>query len=269
MMIVTEDADVQAAIATVPAQSLANNGQICSNLTRIIAHRDVYADVLDALDSVFDRLTVGDPTDPATDIGPLAFEAQLDRAAAHIAQAIGEGATLRRGGTIFCRDGHYLQPGILTTDDPRNHAFQTEIFAPVVTVTPYTGDDHAIELANATPYGLDGCIWTADPGPRPAHDLPDSLRHRPRQRRRAARARPARRLQTVRHRPEARPRGPGRLPGDQGRRRSEVVRLTLAGPLRSAQAIPAPRRDRGGQPVRHRFAPAGLAGCGISARRRA
>ncbi|GAA4085342.1 aldehyde dehydrogenase family protein [Actinomadura miaoliensis] len=163
-MIVTEDADVHAAIATVPAQSLANSGQICSNLTRIIAHTAVYADVLDALDSVFDRLTVGDPADPATDIGPLAFEAQLDRAAAHIAQAIGEGATLRRGATILRRDGHYLQPGILTTDDPRNHAFRVEIFAPVLTVTPYIGDDHAIELANATPYGLDGCIWTADPG---------------------------------------------------------------------------------------------------------
>ncbi|WP_433242561.1 aldehyde dehydrogenase family protein [Actinomadura nitritigenes] len=162
-MVITEGADAAAAVATVPALSLANSGQICSNLTRILVHQSLYTDVLDALHAVMDRLIVGDPADPATDIGPLVTEQQRNRALDSVHRAVTEGATLHRGGFAVPGPGWYFAPAILTTTDPANHAFQAEIFAPVLTVTPFHDDTEAVRLANATPYGLDAAVWADDP----------------------------------------------------------------------------------------------------------
>lgn len=158
-MVLLDDADIPAALDRILFDSLACNGQICSNQTRILVAEPLYRDVCDGLRDLLKSLIIGDPADPTTQIGPLVTEQQLQRAQ----------ATLRHhrapvtGGYRLNHTGWFLKPALYTNVDPRSELFRHEVFAPVLTVTPFNDDEQAAALANATPYGLDGSVWSRDP----------------------------------------------------------------------------------------------------------
>ncbi|MBA9005965.1 aldehyde dehydrogenase family protein [Thermomonospora cellulosilytica] len=158
-MLLLPGADVTAAVATVPDASLANSGQICSNQTRILVHTSDYAQATRQLTDLLASLPVGDPTDPATVIGPLVTRHQRDQALRHIHAAHEDGARLEVGGLPLFRPGWYVAPTLFTDVHPASRLFQTEVFAPVLALTPYTTIEQAIEYANGTAYGLDGSVW--------------------------------------------------------------------------------------------------------------
>lgn len=171
-MVILDDADVDAALRSVLDNSLACSGQICSNQTRILVARPLYDQVCSALqDMLALDLAVGDPADPMTQIGPLVSRKQLDRARAAIHA---HDTPPRTGGYRLNRAGWFLKPTLFTDVDPDSDLFKTEVFAPVLAVTPFSSDMQAVHLANATPYGLDGSVWSAS-GDR-AHTVASGIR---------------------------------------------------------------------------------------------
>jgi aldehyde dehydrogenase (NAD+) len=143
---------------------LMNNGQICAAQTRILAPRSRYDDVVEGLAEMFRTLNVGDPSDPATDIGPLVSQRQQERVAKYISLGEEEGANVVVGGTGRPKGlerGWYVRPTLFEGRNDMRIA-REEIFGPVLTVIPFDGDDEAVEIANDTAYGLAGSVWTSD-----------------------------------------------------------------------------------------------------------
>jgi aldehyde dehydrogenase (NAD+) len=162
--ILLEDVDLAAAVAGLKVVSLMNNGQICAAQTRILAPRSRYDEVVGALAEMVSALTIGDPADPATEIGPLVSERQQQRVEKYIALGQEEGAKVAAGGSgrpTATSKGWYVQPTVFAGDNSMRVA-REEIFGPVLTVIPYDGDADAIDIANDSPYGLAGSVWTGD-----------------------------------------------------------------------------------------------------------
>ncbi|WP_067856140.1 aldehyde dehydrogenase [Nocardia shimofusensis] len=162
--IVAEDADLDVFAAALLEVSLPNNGQTCHASTRILAPRSRYDEVVDAVTETVRALRIGDPLDRETAIGPLVSAAQRERVLGYI--AAGDRAGFRRttGGSIPATPsaGWFVEPTVFADVDNTSRIAQEEIFGPVLTITPYDGDDHAVDLANDTEYGLAGTIWTTD-----------------------------------------------------------------------------------------------------------
>jgi aldehyde dehydrogenase (NAD+) len=105
---------------------------------------------------------VGDPTDESTRLGPLASEAQRQRVTAYIERGVADGATIVVGGPgrpEGLESGAYVKPTVFANVDPDSVIAQEEIFGPVLAVIPYTDDDHAVQIANSTIYGLNGAVF--------------------------------------------------------------------------------------------------------------
>ncbi|MGV3758150.1 MAG: aldehyde dehydrogenase [Actinomycetota bacterium] len=166
--IILDDADLAATMEGLKFASLMNNGQACVAQTRILASRQQYAAVVDALADTVRGMTVGDPHDPATQIGPLVAERQQERVDKYIALGQEEGARVVVGGNGrpagFDR-GWYVQPTVFADVDNSMRIAQEEIFGPVLAVIPYDDVDDAVRLANDSEFGLAGSVWTSD------HDL--------------------------------------------------------------------------------------------------
>ena len=163
--IILDDADLGATMAGLKFASLMNNGQACVAQTRILASRSKYDEVVDALGETVRGMKVGDPSDPATEIGPLVAERQQERVEKYIALGQEEGARVVLGGNgrpEGLERGWYVQPTVFAdvTNDMR--IAQEEIFGPVLSVIPYDDVDDAVRIANASDYGLAGSVWTAD-----------------------------------------------------------------------------------------------------------
>ncbi|GAB3379414.1 aldehyde dehydrogenase [Amycolatopsis echigonensis] len=163
--IVLDDAELAATIESFFAATLLNNGQICWLGTRVLAPRTRYAEVVDTVTDLARSLTVGDPLDEATQLGPLVSARQRDRVESYIAKGLGEGARLTTGGGRPAdRDrGWFVQPTVFADVDNKHTIAQEEIFGPVLSVIPYADEDEAVAIANASEYGLGGTVWTADP----------------------------------------------------------------------------------------------------------
>ncbi|KHL01379.1 aldehyde dehydrogenase [Sinomonas humi] len=162
--VLLEDADLDAAIAAIRAVSLRNTGQVCSNKTRIVVARSIRDELNDRLIDLIRSMPVGDPFDPATEIGPVASSAQRDRVEAYIADGKSSGASLLIGGgrpTDLDR-GYFVDPTIFTDVDPNARIAQEEIFGPVLTVHTYDTEAEAIAIANNSEYGLNGSVFSAD-----------------------------------------------------------------------------------------------------------
>jgi acyl-CoA reductase-like NAD-dependent aldehyde dehydrogenase len=157
-VIVCDDADTQRAADRIAASGFTHAGQSCVSVQRVIAHAAIHDRLLELLVERVDRLVVGDPLDPATDVGPLITAAARDRVASWIDEAVAAGATLATGGAV--QDG-LLTPTVLTGVDPSMRVFAEEAFGPLVGFTRFRTIDEAIDLANATPYGLQAGIFTA------------------------------------------------------------------------------------------------------------
>ncbi|WP_046317899.1 NADP-dependent succinic semialdehyde dehydrogenase [Mycobacterium sp. UM_Kg1] len=160
--IVMPSADVASAVATAVTARVQNNGQSCIAAKRFIVHADIYEDFTTQFVSQMSALRVGDPTDPDTDIGPLATEAGRDEVAQQVDAAAAAGAVIRCGGKRLNRPGWFYPPTVIT-DITRDMAiFTEEVFGPVASVYCAADIDEAIEIANASPFGLGSNAWTRD-----------------------------------------------------------------------------------------------------------
>jgi acyl-CoA reductase-like NAD-dependent aldehyde dehydrogenase len=157
--IVCEDGDLPRAAARCAASGFRRAGQMCTSTQRLFVHRDVERDFCDLLGQAVSALTVGDPRDPRTDVGPMISEAAAIRAESWVRDAVAAGATLLHGGR---RDGALMYPTVLTNVDPRMRVVSEEIFAPVLSIIPFASLDDAIAQVNATPFGLAAGIFSKD-----------------------------------------------------------------------------------------------------------
>ncbi len=162
--IVADDADLAQFAAHLLEVSLVNNGQTCHASTRILAPRSRYAEVVDVVTDTVRALPVGDPLDKATAIGPLVSARQRDRVLGYIDAGRAAGYRITTGGGAPADQplGWFVEPTVFEGVDNSATIAQEEIFGPVLTITPYDGDDDAVAIANDSEYGLGGTVWTAD-----------------------------------------------------------------------------------------------------------
>jgi aldehyde dehydrogenase (NAD+) len=160
--IVCEDADLERFARALLEISLPNNGQTCHACTRILAPASRYAEVVEAITETVRGLTVGDPLDKATQIGPLVSAAQRAKVLDYIGIGRASGARVTTGGATPERPGHFVEPTVFADVDNSARIAQEEIFGPVLAVIPYGTEDEAVALANDSEYGLGGTVWTTD-----------------------------------------------------------------------------------------------------------
>ncbi|MCX5044733.1 aldehyde dehydrogenase [Aldersonia sp. NBC_00410] len=163
--IVLDDADPQAVAAAVRSASLSNSGQICNALTRVLVPAHRHDAVVDALADEMTALVVGDPADPATQLGPLVSQRQQSRVLDYIGIGSDAGAKLVVGGTERPEGldtGWYVRPTLFGNGDNAMRIAREEIFGPVLTVIPYRDEEDAVAIANDSDYGLAGSVFTAD-----------------------------------------------------------------------------------------------------------
>lgn len=162
--IILDDADIASVMQGLRFASFLNSGQVCTNQTRILAPKSRYTEVVDGLCEVVSAMTVGDPADPITEIGPLVSQRQRERVERYIGIGVEQGATIAHGGGRPGSQpaGWFVEPTVFCDVDNTTTIAQEEIFGPVVAVVAYDDDDHAVNLANDSRYGLGGGVWTSD-----------------------------------------------------------------------------------------------------------
>ncbi len=159
--VVCADTDLQAAARTISVQFM-NAGQVCLAGTRLLIEESIVDELLPMVLAEVDKMVVGDPRDPATRIGPLIHPTHFAKVQGLVERAIADGARVLCGGGPHPDGGLYFLPTILTDVDQRSEIVQTEVFGPVLTLQTWTDEQHMIELANDTIYGLAATVFTTD-----------------------------------------------------------------------------------------------------------
>jgi len=166
--VVYADADIERFAAESPYSVFDNCGQDCCARSRIFVERSVHEKVVELFVEATRKVKVGDPADDATEVGTLVSFKQRDRVRDYIEIGLGEGANLVVGGEAptdpSLSNGAYLMPAVFDGVGNEMRVAREEIFGPVVTVIPFDTEAEAIRLANATPYGLSGSVWSRDIG---------------------------------------------------------------------------------------------------------
>ena len=160
--IVMPSAPLADAVEMAVKARIQNNGQSCIAAKRFIVHTDIYEPFVEAFVARMRSLTVGDPTEPGTDVGPLATESARDEVAQQVVDAIAAGAVVRCGGTVPEGPGWFYPPTVITDITDDMELYTAEIFGPVASIYRAAGIDEAIDIANATPFGLGATAWTQD-----------------------------------------------------------------------------------------------------------
>ncbi|MDX6348203.1 MAG: aldehyde dehydrogenase [Streptomyces sp.] len=158
-LIVMADADLDYAVDAAVFSRFADQGQISIAANRVLVDRAVEAEFTEAFTARVAALRVGDPSDPATQIGPLIDQASADTITAQVDQAVAGGAVALLRGTA---EGTLVSPSVLTGLAADAPILRRELFGPVVLIVPFDGEDEAVRIANDTPFGLSGAVHTAD-----------------------------------------------------------------------------------------------------------
>jgi aldehyde dehydrogenase (NAD+) len=163
--IVFGDVNVRKVVASGTLGCMHNSGQTCNAPTRLLVAQEIYDEAVAVAAWTAEGVVVGDPLDPATFMGPVAGRKQFETVRGYIEAGIAEGARLVAGGLERpdgLDKGFFVRPTVFADVTPDMRVFQEEIFGPVLCITPFRDEAHAIELANATAFGLSGYVQSAD-----------------------------------------------------------------------------------------------------------
>ncbi|KAL6077357.1 Aldehyde dehydrogenase 8 member A1 [Balamuthia mandrillaris] len=163
--IIFADADLTQCVPTSIRSSFANQGEICLCGSRIFVQRPIYEEFKEKFIQETEKLVVGDPKDPKTNLGALISKEHLAKVQYYIELAKEEGGAIEAGGQPPSVDGelsggYFLRPTVITGLPPTCRVQQEEIFGPVVTITPFDSEEEVIEMANGVRYGLSASLWT-------------------------------------------------------------------------------------------------------------
>jgi acyl-CoA reductase-like NAD-dependent aldehyde dehydrogenase len=160
--VVFPDADLQAAANGLVAGVFAATGQTCMAGSRLIVHADVHDELVRLVAERASQIKLGDPFAEDTEMGPVANGMQYEKVVGYLQTARDEGATVEYGGAADeGLGGYFVKPTVLSVK-PTDTVFREEVFGPVLAATTFTDEDEAVKLANDTPYGLAGAVWTKD-----------------------------------------------------------------------------------------------------------
>ena len=161
-VIVFDDADIDRALDAVIFMIYSINGERCTSSSRLLIQDTIREEFEAKLIARVNAIKVGHPLDPATEIGPLVTQEHFDKVTSYFDIAREDGATVAAGGEVVGTEGYFIRPTLFTgaTNDMR--IAQEEIFGPVLTSIPFTTEEQALSMANDTPYGLTGYVWTND-----------------------------------------------------------------------------------------------------------
>ncbi len=161
--IVLDSDDIAKTVRAAVAGRMGNAGQACNAAKRIIVVGDLFDEFAGQFSAAMAALRPGDPADPASDLGPLSSEGAAERLMGQISDAVDKGATLRTGGRRVDRPGAFVEPTVLTDVTPEMRAYHEELFGPAAVIYRVADASAAVDLANSSPFGLGGVVYSADP----------------------------------------------------------------------------------------------------------
>ncbi|MFT7595807.1 MAG: 5-carboxymethyl-2-hydroxymuconic-semialdehyde dehydrogenase [Paracoccaceae bacterium] len=161
-VIVFDDADQDRALDAAIFMIYSLNGERCTSSSRLLLQSNIADDFLAKLTARVNNIRVGHPLDPATEIGPLIHKTHFDKVTSYFDVARKDGATIAAGGTRVGDKGYFVRPTLFTGATNDMTIAQEEIFGPVLTAMTFDTEDQALQIANDTPYGLTGYVWTND-----------------------------------------------------------------------------------------------------------